>query len=61
MLPCFTPHIKFGIYRPGNKNGNKLSIIDFDKINVNVEVVSDQKKLKMSEESEKGHLFLKGV
>jgi hypothetical protein len=34
MLPCFTPHIKFGIYRPGNKNGNKLSIIDFDKINV---------------------------
>jgi hypothetical protein len=31
---CGTPHFKFGIYRPGNENGIKLSIIDFDKINV---------------------------
>ena len=34
MFRCHTPHIKFGIYRPGNENGIKLSIIDFDKINV---------------------------
>ena len=31
---CDKPHFKFGIYRPGNENGIKLSIIDFDKINV---------------------------
>ena len=30
---CGTPHFKFGIYRPGNKNKkNNRSVVDFDKI-----------------------------
>ena len=36
---CGTPHFKFGIYRPGRKTrdgGTKLSVIDFDKINLTV-------------------------
>lgn len=33
--PCGTPHIKFGIYRPGNLSGNGKSIVDFDSISVN--------------------------
>ena len=36
MLKCQTPHIKFGIYRPGNdQSKNFTSIIDFDKFIVN--------------------------
>ncbi len=36
MLRCQTPHIKFGIYRPGNdQRKNYTSIIDFDKFIVN--------------------------
>ena len=36
MLRCQTPHIKFGIYRPGNdQSKNFTSIIDFDKFIVN--------------------------
>ena len=34
-LPCGSPHIKFGIYRPGNKNTpNNTSKVDFDEIKV---------------------------
>ncbi len=33
--PCGRPHIKFGIYRPGNLSANGVSIVDFDSINVN--------------------------
>ena len=32
--PCGTPHIKFGVYRPGNLSGNDKSIVDFDSISV---------------------------
>ena len=36
MLRCHTPHIKFGIYRPGNNlKKNLTSIIDFDKFIIN--------------------------
>lgn len=36
MLRCQIPHIKFGIYRPGNdQSKNFTSIIDFDKFIVN--------------------------
>jgi len=36
ILKCHTPHIKFGIYRPGNSsNKNFTSIIDFDKFIIN--------------------------
>ena len=32
---CGVPHIKFGIYRPGNTiRPNNLSIVDFDKIQI---------------------------
>ena len=34
-LPCGIPHIKFGIYRPGNKHTpNNTSKVDFDEIKV---------------------------
>lgn len=38
VMKCQKPHLKFGIYRPGNKkkNGNVLSIIDFDKFKINI-------------------------
>ena len=32
--PCGIPHIKFGIYRPGNLSGNDKSIVDYDLISV---------------------------
>ena len=32
--PCGTPHIKFGVYRPGDLSGNGKSIVDFDSISV---------------------------
>ncbi len=36
MLRCHTPHVKFGIYRPGNNlKKNSTSIIDFDKFTIN--------------------------
>jgi len=33
--PCGVPHIKVGIYRPGNASGNSQSIVDYDSIYVN--------------------------
>jgi len=35
IAPCGTPHIKFGIYRPGDLSGNEKSVVDFDSITVN--------------------------
>ena len=32
---CGTPHIKFGVYRPGSESGNSKSIVEFDSIIVN--------------------------
>ena len=32
---CGNPHLKFGIYRPGNAYGNNTAIIDFDEITLN--------------------------
>lgn len=32
---CGIPHIKFGIYRPGDLSGNAKSIVDYDSISVN--------------------------
>ena len=32
MAACGIPYFKFGIYRPGNRAGNNLSVVDFDSI-----------------------------
>ena len=36
LASCGVPHIKFGIYRPGYKEPNETSIVEFDKLITNV-------------------------
>ena len=33
---CGSPHFKFGIYRPGSLNKNRMSVVDFDEIKLKV-------------------------